>query len=131
MHDSWMFFIVWGFRSYQKSLALVTLACRNGHVAAHQLVQVTRKFTLFWIPLFPVSHKYFSVCSMCGVSVPWDKDSIQQMAANVQAQAAYPTSPDPVAPPINVGAGWYPDPAGGTGRRYWDGTAWTDSVRAG
>ena len=53
------------------------------------------------------------------------------MAANVQAQAAYLTSPDPVAPPINPGAGWYPDPAGGTGWRYWDGTAWTDSVRAG
>ena len=78
MHDSWMFFIIRGATSYQKSLALVTLACRNGHVAAHQLVQVTRKFTLFWIPLFPVSHAYFSVCSMCGVSVPWDKDSIRR-----------------------------------------------------
>lgn len=126
-----MFFIVWGIRNYQKSLALVTLACRNGHVAAHHLVQVTRKFTLFWIPLFPVSNKYFSFCSMCGVSVPWDKDSIEQMAANLQAQAASPTSPDPVAPPINPGAGWYSDPAGGAGWRYWDGTAWTDSVRAG
>lgn len=24
--------------------------------------------------------------------------------------------------------GWYPDPAGGTGKRYWDGTAWSDGV---
>jgi hypothetical protein len=24
--------------------------------------------------------------------------------------------------------GWYPDPAGGPGRRLWDGAAWTDHV---
>jgi hypothetical protein len=23
-------------------------------------------------------------------------------------------------------AGWYPDPSGGPGQRYWDGTAWTE-----
>jgi len=26
----------------------------------------------------------------------------------------------------NPSPGWYPDPAGGTGRRYWDGTTWTE-----
>lgn len=26
------------------------------------------------------------------------------------------------------GAGWYPDPAGGAGRKYWDGVAWHDAV---
>jgi uncharacterized RDD family membrane protein YckC len=25
-------------------------------------------------------------------------------------------------------AGWYPDPAGGTGTRWWDGTAWTEHL---
>lgn len=28
------------------------------------------------------------------------------------------------------GAGWYPDPAGGPGRKYWDGVAWHDAVPA-
>jgi hypothetical protein len=33
------------------------------------------------------------------------------------------TSTDHVAPP-----GWYADPVTGSGRRYWDGTAWTQQV---
>jgi hypothetical protein len=31
----------------------------------------------------------------------------------------------PLPPP----AGWYPDPNGGVGQRYWDGAQWTDSKR--
>lgn len=31
---------------------------------------------------------------------------------------------DPAVPPIP--AGWYPDPAGGAQRRWWDGAQWTD-----
>ncbi len=30
--------------------------------------------------------------------------------------------------PAPVPAGWYPDPAGGPGRRWWNGTAWTEQV---
>jgi hypothetical protein len=28
-----------------------------------------------------------------------------------------------------IPAGWYPDPAGGAGKRWWDGARWTESVR--
>jgi hypothetical protein len=28
-----------------------------------------------------------------------------------------------------IPAGWYPDPAGGDGKRWWDGTAWTHNVQ--
>ena len=36
-------------------------------------------------------------------------------------------SPDVVRQP---GAGWYADPAGDTGKRWWDGQRWTERVRA-
>jgi Protein of unknown function (DUF2510) len=39
------------------------------------------------------------------------------------------SAPPPPAP--SVPAGWYPDPAGGGGLRYWNGTAWTEDVRPG
>ncbi|MDQ1546237.1 MAG: hypothetical protein QOH69_1141 [Actinomycetota bacterium] len=29
----------------------------------------------------------------------------------------------------SIPAGWYPDPAGGAGRRWWDGTTWTANVQ--
>jgi len=30
--------------------------------------------------------------------------------------------------PAGVPAGWYPDPAGGGGQRYWDGSRWADET---
>lgn len=39
------------------------------------------------------------------------------------------SAPPPPAP--SVPAGWYPDPAGGGGLRYWNGSAWTEDVRPG
>jgi Protein of unknown function (DUF2510) len=136
-----MFLIIWGFRNSAKTMAMLTMACRNGHVAAHRLTKVTRKFTLFFIPLFPVSHRYFSTCAACGLQVAWDKESAEAAALHAgepQAGGGPQGIPagtfDPVAPPVNSAAppaGWYADPAGGQGMRYWNGSAWTESVHDG
>jgi hypothetical protein len=41
--------------------------------------------------------------------------------------APWPTQPaQPVQPAAP--AGWYPDPSGASGQRYWDGVRWTDHV---
>ena len=37
-----------------------------------------------------------------------------------------PTVPSPESLPA---AGWYHDPAGGTGTRWWDGKGWSNHVR--
>jgi hypothetical protein len=42
-----------------------------------------------------------------------------------------PQAPQPAQPQQQAPAGWYPDPVGGGGQRYWDGIAWsTEFTRA-
>jgi hypothetical protein len=106
-----MFLIIFGSRNSAKTLAMLTLACRNGHVAAHRITKLTRKFTLFFIPLFSTSHRYYSTCAACGLQLSWDKDTAEAAVAQAQQQQA--------------------DSAGGQGMRYWNGSAWTESVHDG
>jgi hypothetical protein len=169
--------LIFGLRSYVRVLATLTLACRHGHVAAHRLVKVTRKFSLFFVPLFPVGRaRFFTVCAQCGLQMPWEKEMAE--AAADQHRARFGTvagagagagsgpgsalgagpglfggpgavsgrgpagPPDPVAPPLRpvtslplaaptANPGWYPDPAGESSFRYWDGSAWTAAVHEG
>jgi hypothetical protein len=51
-------------------------------------------------------------------------------SASPPVQGAVPTASDPYLQPSQQGftappAGWYPDPAGGAGLRYWSGREWT------
>lgn len=149
------FLLIWGFRNKVETLAMLPLACRNGHTAAHRLVKVRRRFTLFWIPLFTVRTTYFTTCAQCGLNVPWAKEDAERAAATAAAAGVGPAQApfDPVSAPVpQVGhqghgalagaesglpglpqhepapptpAGWYPDPAGGDGLRWWDGRGWT------
>jgi hypothetical protein len=129
-------FLIFGFRSRAAVLATLSLACRNGHVAAHRVLKVTRWFTLFFIPVIPFSRKYRSVCIQCGLTLEIPKAAAEEIAAT--ASGATPVPGDPVSPPLpqtapTLGAmmppaGWYADPAGSDHRRYWDGQAWTEAV---
>jgi hypothetical protein len=199
--------LIFGLRSYVKVLATLTLACRQGHVAAHRLVKVTRKFSLFFVPVFPAGRsRYFTVCAQCGLQMPWDRETAEAAAqqhgagfgtvgagagvgpvggpgawpgagpgsvggrgawpgagpGSVGSRGAWPGDsgvhpgadsglgsglgpalpPDPVAPPLRpvtslplaaptARPGWYPDPAGESDFRYWDGSAWTAAVHEG
>ena len=85
--------IIWGFRSYVQNLAMLTFLCqRCGIPAAHRLFRVTRKFTLFFLPLFPVSKKYALACAACGATGRVTKEQADEMVehlnrANVAAAA--------------------------------------------
>ncbi|SEC81603.1 zinc-ribbon family protein [Streptomyces sp. KS_5] len=77
--------IIFGTKGYLYQLAILTLVCGQcGNPAAHTLRKRVTKFTLFFVPLFPVSTKYATQCTFCGAEhkVP------QEQAEQLQAQAA-------------------------------------------
>lgn len=76
--------IIFGFRSYLHTLAMITLVCgRCGNPAAHSLKKRVTKFTLFFVPLFPISSKYMIQCTFCGAA----QEVSKEQAAQLQGQA--------------------------------------------
>lgn len=59
--------IIFGTKAYLYQLAMVTLVCgRCGNPAAHAVRKRITRFTLFFVPLFPVSTSYATQCTFCG-----------------------------------------------------------------
>jgi hypothetical protein len=80
--------IIWGYRRYLQQLAMLTFLCGNcGNPAAHTLSRAVTKFTLFFIPLFPISSKYITQCTFCGANRRVAKEEAMQL----QQQGAYGT----------------------------------------
>jgi zinc-ribbon family len=76
--------IIFGTRTYLHQLAILTLICGNcGNPSAHALRKRVMKFTLFFVPLFPVSTRYSSQCTFCGVQHQVPKDQAEALLAQV------------------------------------------------
>jgi hypothetical protein len=74
--------IIWGFRQRVLQLAMVTFLCGQcSNPSAHALRKAVNKFTLFFIPLFPISTKYFTQCTFCGCTNRITKDQADQVLA--------------------------------------------------
>jgi DNA-directed RNA polymerase subunit RPC12/RpoP len=59
--------LILGFQVSRVLMATLVYVCdRCGHNAAHQVVKQVRKFTLFFVPLFPVNTRYLDTCTTCG-----------------------------------------------------------------
>ncbi|NIH82843.1 zinc-ribbon domain-containing protein [Amycolatopsis viridis] len=85
--------IIYGWRKSVQDLATATYLCGNcQNPSAHALRRAVTKFTLFFIPLFPISSRYFTVCTFCGMTNKLTKQEAQQVQAMQQAQppAGYP-----------------------------------------
>ncbi len=77
--------LIFGTRGYAVLLTVVQFVCGYCRVhAAQRVVQRTTKFTLFFIPLFPVSRSYRNECVNCG--------AVTQLTAE-QAEAAQHWTP--------------------------------------
>lgn len=76
--------IIFGTKGYLYQLAILTLVCAQcGNPAAHTLRKRVTKFTLFFVPLFPVSTKYATQCTFCGA----EQKVTGEQAEQLQAQA--------------------------------------------
>ncbi|MFD3439057.1 zinc-ribbon domain-containing protein [Streptomyces sp. NPDC058685] len=79
--------IIFGTKGYIFQLAILTLVCGHcGNPSAHTLRKRVTKFTLFFVPLFPVSTKYATQCTFCGMEQKIAKEQADQLLA----QAAGP-----------------------------------------
>ncbi|ONI86599.1 zinc-ribbon domain-containing protein [Saccharothrix sp. ALI-22-I] len=72
--------VIFGLRTKVFVLAMMTLLCpRCGNSAAHPVHKSVTKFTLFFIPLFPVKTRYTTQCTFCGVTSRLSKDQATQL----------------------------------------------------
>jgi hypothetical protein len=98
--------LIWGWRTRIYVLAMTTFLCgRCGNPASHAVRKAVTKFTLFFIPLFPISVKYTAQCTFCGIEnrIP-KEDAVRLQAQEEQGQAeqqgapGYPQQPQGFQP---------------------------------
>ena len=90
--------IIFGTRRTVQQLAMVLLTCANCHrSAANAVLKLVTKFTLFFIPLFPVRVRYSTQCTACGFAMTVDKAQAEQLA-QLPPAGATPQYPPPQYP---------------------------------
>ncbi|GAA2447421.1 zinc-ribbon domain-containing protein [Streptomyces glaucus] len=78
--------IIFGTKGYLYRLAILTLVCgRCGNPSAHTLSKRVTKFTLFFVPLFPLSTKYTTQCTFCGTEQKVTGEQAEQLRAQAAA----------------------------------------------
>ena len=76
--------LIIGFGVTEALLATLVLPCETcGNHAAHQLTRQSRKFSLFFIPLFSIGTKYFDTCTACGRIIGVSKEHAETAAQQV------------------------------------------------
>ncbi|MEU4455177.1 zinc-ribbon domain-containing protein [Nocardioides sp. NPDC023903] len=72
--------IIFGLKTYTRLLATLSLVCPHcRQQAAHRLFEVVNKFTLFFIPLVPVSKSRRMDCTYCGYASKVTKEQAAQL----------------------------------------------------
>lgn len=67
--------LIWGWKTFVTRLAVRSEACGTcGHLAAQVIDRRRNKFTLFFIPLFTTSTKYFQQCTLCATQTRVSKE---------------------------------------------------------
>jgi hypothetical protein len=113
--------IIFGIKRKAYRLATVFAMCGICQTPAAQVVSRVRTFfSLFFIPIVPVSSSYRSTCTMCGGSVKITKEAAQHTVAGAERASAeqnnvatnpapLPGSPPPAVPGSPIVGTPYPD----------------------
>jgi len=122
--------IIFGTSTRAVQIAMLNLLCAFcGNPSAHSLRKRVTKFSLFFIPLFPISPaKFFLQCTFCGGASEIPKDSADQLLGQAggapqqgqpqpQGQPPYPQGqsgpPAPQGQPAQAGGPQPPQPGYG------------------
>ena len=83
-------FIIWGSRGMDKTLGETerTYQCQHCNNVSHYKIFRRRNwFTLFWIPIFPFSSKYYISCPICNFGSKLKKqDALDQLVKETPAE---------------------------------------------
>lgn len=74
-------FIIWGFKHVETILgkSFVNKECENCHNQVDLIIKkIATKFTIFWIPLFTTSTKYYLVCPVCNRGMEISKEEANE-----------------------------------------------------
>ena len=76
--------LIIGFGVREVLLATLVMTCEVcGNHAAHQLTKRSRRFSLFFIPLFSVGTTYLDSCTACGRVIEVSKEQAESAARQV------------------------------------------------
>jgi hypothetical protein len=81
-------FLLFGTRASQTIVNVVTFVCGYCGVNARQnVVKLTNKFTLFFVPLFSFSTRYRNECTNCGGQTDLNADQVKRSLSWSQRKA--------------------------------------------
>ena len=76
--------LIIGFGESETLLSTLVFTCETcGNHAAHQLIKRSRRFSLFFIPLFSVGTTYLDSCTACGRVIEVSKEHAETAARQV------------------------------------------------
>ena len=81
--------LIFGFKAYATVLGVLTFICPHCHnPAAQRVTEHTRRFTLFFIPLFTTSKRLTTTCAYCGTESAVSRDQIDRLRHEVRRSEA-------------------------------------------
>jgi hypothetical protein len=91
--------LIYGWKQYVKVLSVLILVCGQCSMPAEHVVRrFTTKFTLFFVPLFPIGRRHTMFCAGCQAETKISRQQAEQLVMSGDGRPAPPAPPQPVRP---------------------------------